>query len=74
MVTLVSRIARLVTLVTVTDDTIEALKAFQARMDAMPARRAELMRQAHAAGHSWREIGAAVGMSHTGAMKAARER
>jgi DNA-directed RNA polymerase specialized sigma24 family protein len=59
-------------LVTVTDDSIETLKAFQARMDAMPSRRAELIAQARTAGHSWREIGAAIGMSHAGAMKAAR--
>jgi hypothetical protein len=58
----------------VTDDSIETLQAFQARMNAMPARRAQLMREARAAGHTWREIGAAVGMSHVGAMKAARAR
>ena len=66
-------LARLVTSVTVVDESIETLRAFQARMDAMPTRRAELMREAHDAGHSWREIGAAVGMSHAGAMKAARK-
>lgn len=56
----------------VTDDTLETLAAFQARMDKMPARRAELIREARAAGHSWREIGATLGMSHVGAMKASR--
>ncbi|MCC4906955.1 hypothetical protein [Microbacterium sp. cx-59] len=53
------------------DDTLETLSAFQARMDAMPARRAELIAAARAAGHSWPKIGAALGMSHQGAMKAA---
>lgn len=55
-----------------TDDTLDTLKAFQQRMDAMPARRAVLIREARAAGHSWREIGRTIGMSHAGAMKAAR--
>jgi DNA-directed RNA polymerase specialized sigma24 family protein len=54
------------------DDTLETLRAFQQRMDAMPARRAELIRLARAAGHSWREVGEAVSMTHVGAMKAAR--
>lgn len=55
-----------------TDDSLETLRAFQIRMDAMPARRAELIREARAAGHSWRVIGAALGISHVAAMKAAR--
>lgn len=50
----------------------DTLGAFQARMNAMPARRSELIREARAAGHSWRAIGAALGMSHVAAMKAAR--
>lgn len=41
-------------------------------MDGMPARRAWLIRDARAAGHSWREIGRAIGMTHAGAMKAAK--
>ena len=41
-------------------------------MNAMPARRAELIREAREAGHSWRVIGSAMGMSHVAAMKAAR--
>lgn len=53
------------------DDTLDTLRAFQARMDAMPARRAELIAAARAAGHSWPKIGAALGMTHQGAMKAA---
>lgn len=55
-----------------TDDTLKTLSAFQARMNAMPARRAELIAEARAAGHSWPKIGAALGMSHAGAMKAAK--
>lgn len=55
-----------------TDDTLETLAAFQQRMDSMPARRAELIAAARAAGHSWPKIGAALGMSHVGAMKAAK--
>ncbi|GAA3009175.1 hypothetical protein [Microbacterium aurantiacum] len=54
------------------DETLETLRAFQARMDAMPARRAELIAAARAAGHSWPKIGAALGMTHQGAMKAAQ--
>jgi hypothetical protein len=54
------------------DDTLETLAAFQRRMDAMPARRAELIAEARAAGKSWPEIGKAMNMSHPGAMKAAR--
>lgn len=55
------------------DDTLETLTAFQARMDAMPARRAELIAAARAKGHSWPAIGRALGMSHQGAMKAAAQ-
>jgi hypothetical protein len=54
-----------------TDETLETLAAFQARMNAMPARRAELIAEARDAGHSWPAIGRALGMSHVGAMKAA---
>lgn len=54
------------------DDTLDTLRAFQARMDAMPARRAELIAEARDAGHSWPKIGEALGMSHQGAMKAAK--
>ena len=50
------------------DDTLETLTAFQQRMDAMPARRAELIAAARAAGHSWAQIGNALGMTHAGAM------
>lgn len=58
-------------MVFVTHDKIEPLRAFQARMDAMPARRAELIAEARAAGHTWAQIGEALGMSHAGAIKAA---
>lgn len=54
------------------DDSLQELAAFQARMNAMPARRAQLVREARTAGHSWRTIGQAMGMSHVAAMKAAR--
>jgi len=54
------------------DDPLAALAAFQERMDAMPKRRAELIADARAAGHSWPKIGAALGMTHAGAMKAAK--
>lgn len=57
---------------TKSDDTLSALTAFQADMDAMPARRAELIAEARTAGHSWPAIGTAMGMSHVGAMKAAK--
>lgn len=53
------------------DDTLATLRAFQERMNNMPPRRAELIAEARAAGHSWPEIGRALGMSHQGAMKAA---
>lgn len=56
------------------DDSLETLTAFQARMDKMPARRAELIAEARAAGHSWQKIAAALGMTHPGAMKAAQVR
>lgn len=56
------------------DDTLETLRAFQARMDAMPARRAELIEEARKAGHSWPTIAKALGMTHPGAMKAAKQR
>lgn len=72
LVTEVSILSGLVTSVTVTDDSLEALGAFQVQMDAMPAQRAELIREARLAGHSWRVIGASMGMSHVAAMKAAR--
>lgn len=54
------------------DETLETLTAFQKRMDAMPARRAELIGEARAAGHSWPAIARAINMTHPGAMKAAR--
>lgn len=54
------------------NDTLDTLAAFQQRMRSMPARRAELIAEARAAGHSWPEIGRALGMSHQAAMKAAR--
>lgn len=54
-----------------TDETLDNLTAFQERMNAMPKRRAELIAEARAAGHSWPTIGRALGMSHVGAMKAA---
>jgi hypothetical protein len=41
-------------------------------MDEMPARRAELIENARAAGYSWQQIGTAIGMTHPGAMKAAK--
>lgn len=56
------------------DDTLEALAAFQQQMNAMPARRAELIAAARAAGHSWPKIGFAIGMTHVGAMKAAKSK
>jgi hypothetical protein len=55
-----------------TKDPLDTLAAFQARMDAMPARRAELIADARAAGYSWPKIAAAMGMTHPGAMKAAK--
>ncbi|MEQ6899264.1 hypothetical protein [Microbacterium sp. KR10-403] len=55
-----------------TDETLDTLRAFQARMDRMPSRRAELIAEAREAGHTWQQIGDALGMSHAGAMKAAR--
>lgn len=54
------------------DETLDTLRAFQARMDKMPQRRAELIAEARQAGHTWREIGDAIGMSHVGAMNAAK--
>jgi hypothetical protein len=56
----------------VTDSTLETLQAFQERMDAMPKRRAELIEEARKAGHSWPTIAKALGMTHPGAMKAAK--
>lgn len=56
----------------VADDILETLTAFQQRMNSMPSRRAELIAQARAAGHSWPTIGRALGMSHQAAMKAAK--
>lgn len=56
----------------VADDILETLAAFQQRMNSMPKRRAELIAQARAAGHSWPTIGRALGMSHQAAMKAAK--
>ena len=56
----------------VKDDSLETLAAFQARMNNMPARRAELIAEARAAGHSWPKIAEALGMTHPGAMKAAK--
>ena len=41
-------------------------------MDAMPKRRADLIEQARAAGHSWPTIAKALGMTHPGVMKAAK--
>jgi len=57
---------------TMADDTLETLTAFQRRMNAMPARRAELIEEARKAGHSWPTIAKALGMTHPGAMKAAQ--
>lgn len=54
------------------DITLDALAAFQAEMNKMPAYRARLIASARDAGHSWREIGDVMGMSHAGAIKAAR--
>lgn len=54
------------------DDTLETLTAFQTRMNNMPARRAQLIAEARAKGHSWPTIAAALGMTHPGAMKAAK--
>jgi DNA-directed RNA polymerase specialized sigma24 family protein len=56
----------------VTDSTLETLRAFQERMNAMPKRRAELIAEARVAGHSWPKIAEALGMTHPGAMKAAK--
>lgn len=55
-----------------TDSTLETLHAFQERMNAMPARRAQLIEEARQAGHSWPKIAEALGMTHPGAMKAAK--
>ena len=55
-----------------TDNTLDTLAAFQERMNNMPARRAELIEDARKAGHSWPVIATAMGMTHPGAMKAAK--
>jgi hypothetical protein len=57
----------------VTDSTLETLHAFQERMNAMPKRRAQLIEEARKAGHSWPKIAEALGMTHPGAMKAAKQ-
>lgn len=54
------------------DETLDILGRYHARMLGMPARRAELIAEAREAGHTWQEIGEALGMSHAGAMKAAK--
>jgi len=56
----------------VTADILKQLAALQAEMDAMPKRRADLIEQARAAGHSWPTIAKALGMTHPGVMKAAK--
>jgi propanediol dehydratase small subunit len=56
----------------VTDSTLETLRVLQELMNEMPARRAELIAEARAAGHSWPKIAEALGMTHPGAMKAAK--
>ncbi|WP_433718657.1 hypothetical protein [Microbacterium laevaniformans] len=53
-------------------DLLADLHALQEHIDAMPAARATLIGQAREAGHTWVEIGAALGMSHVAAMKAAK--
>lgn len=53
------------------DQILDALTALQRQMDEMPAKRAALIAEARAAGHSWPTIGRALGMSHAAAIKAA---
>lgn len=55
-----------------TDPTLDALTKIQTRMNEMPVERAKLIEAARAAGKSWPAIGRALGMSHVGAMKAAK--
>lgn len=54
------------------DDDLEDLAAFQRRMDAMPARRLELIRACRDRGRTWPAIAAALSMTVQGARKAAR--
>lgn len=49
-----------------------ALRELQAQFERIPIERAELIAAAREAGHSWVEIGRALGMSHVGAMKASK--
>ena len=51
--------------------TINAAAEAARKVREWTARRDDLMAQASAEGHSWREIGAACGMSHAGAKRAA---
>lgn len=60
-------------------DELDALREVQDRLNtlnertaALTTRRAALIAEARDAGHSWPKIGATLGMSHQGAMKAAR--
>jgi len=55
-----------------TDDTLDILHSFNERLNRMPSRRAELIAEAREAGHTWREIAQALGMTEHGAIKASK--
>lgn len=55
------------------DDTLDILKSYNERMRRMPSRRAELIREAREAKHTWREIADALGMTVHGAIKASEK-
>lgn len=54
------------------DDTLQTLHAFNERLKAMPARRVTLIEEAREAGHTWREIAEAMGITEHGAIKASK--
>lgn len=53
-------------------DPLAALSRIQEQMLNLPARRAELIVEARSAGHTWRQIADALGMTEHGALKASR--
>jgi DNA-directed RNA polymerase specialized sigma24 family protein len=55
-----------------TETPLEALKRFNDIMQGVPARRAELILAARAAGHTWRDIAEALDMTEHGAIKASK--
>lgn len=50
-------------------DLLAQLRTAARAIDRAENRRADLIRQARAAGHSWRDIGQAAGISHTWARR-----